>query len=271
MRRKNILLPVILSVFVISQKFSLHAENKNKTFYGNFKFGYRIVDTSGADFKYKEDINLDNGVRLFNFSLHYTPEEKFKKLFDRLDINIYNFGGDPFESFRLSIQKYGKYKFQYNRKKAAYFYHDLHETGEGHLYDMHTFNFDRIMDSGLLKIQLGNNINLYMNFDRYTKKGDSVTTFDINRIEFEFDKPISEESREVTIGVDVHLKNYSFIFEEKIQDYENSNSLFLPGYADGGASARYPSSFNYFYLNQPYDLKPIPIRLSSMPDLLIAF
>ena len=255
MRRKNILLPVILSVFVISQKFSLHAENKNKTFYGNFKFGYRIVDTSGANFKYKEDINLDNGVRLFNFSLHYTPEEKFKKLFDRLDINIYNFGGDPFESFRLSIQKYGKYKFQYNRKKAAYFYHDLHETGEGHLYDMHTFNFDRIMDSGLLKIQLGNNINLYMNFDRYTKKGDSVTTFDINRIEFEFDKPISEESREVTIGVDVHLKNYSFVFEEKIQDYENSNSLFLPGYADGGASARYPSSFNYFYLNQPYDFK----------------
>ena len=80
MRRKKILLPVILSVFVISLIFSLHAENEDKTFFGNFKFGYRIVDTSGADFKYKEDINLDDGVRLFNFSLHYTPSEKFKKL-----------------------------------------------------------------------------------------------------------------------------------------------------------------------------------------------
>ena len=255
MRRKKILLPVTLFIFVFSLTFSLHAEDKDKTFYGNFMFGYRMVDTSGADFKYKEDINLDYGARLFNFSLHYTPSQKFKKLFDRLDINIYNFGGDPFETFRLSIQKYGRYKFQYDRKKASYFYQDLHKTGERHLYDIHTFNFERIMDSGLLKIQLGRNVDLYLNFDRYTKKGDSVTTFDINRIEFEFDKPIKEDSKEVTIGLDVHLKNYSFVFEERIQDYETTNSLFLPGYADGGANAQYPSALNYFYLNQPYDLK----------------
>lgn len=255
MRRKKILLPVILSVFVFSLALSLQAENKEKNFYGNFMFGYRFVDTSGAHFKYKEDINLDDGLRLFNFSLHYTPSEKFKKLFDRLDINVYNFGGDPFETFGLSIQKYGKYKFQYERKKSTYFYHDLHEIEGGELYDHHTFNFDRIMDSGFLKIWLGRNIDFYLNFDRFTKKGDSVKTLDISRIEFEFDKPISEDSKEVTVGADLHLKGFSFVFEEKIQDYENSNNLFLPGYADGGTNARYPTALNYFYSNQPYDLK----------------
>jgi len=275
MRRKKILLAVILSIFVFSVAFSLQAEDKDKTFYGNFMFGYRTVDTSGpgADFKYKEDINLDDGVRLFNFSLHFVPKEKLKKFFDRIDINVYNFGGDPFETFGLSIQKYGTYKFQYDRKKAVYFYHDLHEAG-GDIYDLHTFNFDRIMDSGFLNICLGSHVDLYLNFDRYTKKGESVTTFDINRIEFEFDKPISEESNEVAVGVDVKLKRYSFVFEEKIQDYENSNSLFQPGYADGGASARYPSSLNYFYLNQPYDLKTYTttFKFNARPfnNLLIA-
>jgi len=254
--RRKILLSVILSVFVLSLTFPLPAQEKedNKTFYGKFSFGYRVVDTSGADTKYKEDINLDDGARLFNFSLHFTPDGNLKKLLDRIDLNVYNFGGDPYETLGLSVQKYGKYKFQYDRKKSTYFYEDIHEAG-GHLYDPHTFSFDRVSDSGMLKVWLGKKAALYMNFDRYTKEGDSITTFDINRIEFEFDKPIREKSTVVAIGLDIHLKGYSFVLEEKIQDYENSNSLFLPGYADGGAGARYPSSFDYFYLNQPYDLK----------------
>jgi opacity protein-like surface antigen len=109
------------------------------------------------------------------------------------------------------------------------------------------------MDSGLLKVRLGRNVDLYLNFDRYTKKGNSVTTFDINRIEFEFDKPIMEDLNEVAVGINIHLKRYSFLFEEKFQDYENTNSLFLPGYADGGANAGYPSALKYFNLNQPSD------------------
>ena len=107
MRKKKILLPALVFVFVCSSAFSLLAQDGDQTFYGNFKMGYRFVDTSGADTKYKEDLNLDTGVRLFDFSLHYTPTEQFRSLFDRIDVNIYNFGGDPFETMRLSIQKFG--------------------------------------------------------------------------------------------------------------------------------------------------------------------
>ncbi len=78
---------------------------------------------------------------------------------------------------------------------------------------------------------------------------------DINRIEFEFNKPISEDYKSVSFGIDAHYRGYSFFFEEEITDYESSNSYFLPGFADGGAGARYPSSLNLFVLNQPYDLK----------------
>jgi hypothetical protein len=112
MRRTKTLLPVILLAFILSLTHFLQAQDKDETFYGNFMFGYRFVDTSGAETKYKEDINLDYGLRLFNFDLHYMPDGNLKKLFDRIDINVYNFGGDPFESFGLLIQKYGKYKFQ---------------------------------------------------------------------------------------------------------------------------------------------------------------
>ncbi|MFC2169575.1 MtrB/PioB family outer membrane beta-barrel protein, partial [Acidobacteriota bacterium] len=254
MRSKKILITAILIAFTLPLTFSLYAEESDQSFSGTFRIGYRLVDTSGTYEKYKEDFNLDDGVRLFNLNLHYTPQGDLKKLVDRFDLNVYNFGGDPFETFGLSIKKKNTYRFQYNRRKSTYFYSDQRQEG-GHLFDLHTFNFDRESDSGSLKVYLGDKINLYMNFDRYSKEGESITTFDINRVEFEFDKPIKQESKEVAIGLDVHLNRFSFLFEEKILEYESTNSLFLPGAADGGPSARYPSALNYFNLNQPYDIE----------------
>lgn len=244
---------ILITGLILASGISLPAEEEDQNFTGSFMFGYRMVDTGGTYEKYREDINLEDGVRLFNFNLTYKPAQNFAKLFDRLDLSLNNFGGDPFETFSLNVQKFSKYSFKYNRRKSAYFYADQQESG-GHLYDMHSFDFDRITDSGVLKVWLGKKADLYLNFDRYTKKGESITSYDIDRIEYEFDKPIHEDNKIIAIGLDVHLKRFSFVLEEKIQEYENSNSLFLPGYADGGAGARYPSSLDLFTLNQPYDL-----------------
>ncbi|MCX6575809.1 MAG: hypothetical protein NTV82_05385 [Candidatus Aminicenantes bacterium] len=253
MKRPSILVSALLAALVFSQALALQAQDQEKNFYGNFTFGYRAVDTSGATDKYREHINLEKGVRLFNFNLTYLATNDLKKLFDRIDVNVYNFGGDPFETFSLSIQKYGAYKFQFNRRKSDYFYGD--QVGPRGFFDTNSFDFSRISDSGMFSLTLTKNINVFLNFDRYTKSGSSVTTFDINRLEIETDKPLSEKLTEVAFGFDLHINRYSLVFEERIQDYKNSNSLFLPGYADGGPGAAYPASLDYFRLNQPYDFK----------------
>ena len=253
--RRNIILPFLLIGFVFSSAFSLQAENQDKTLYGQFLLGYRLVDNSGADFKYREDINLDEGIRLFNFSLSYTPNAGKKNIFDRPDLNIYNFGGDPYETLGIAVQKYGLYKFRYDRRKSDYFYHDLHEVDGGQLLDPLVFDFERVSDNVFFKLWINKNIDLFLNFDRYSKKGNSEISLDLNRIEFEFDKPISEDYKSISFGLDAHYKGYSFLFKETIMDYENSNSFFLPGSTDGGPGSRYPSSLDFFVLNQPYDLK----------------
>lgn len=251
-KRIYLLLTMILLVFFTA--LSLQAEEEPKNLYGKLMFGYRFVDTSGAVERYKQDINLDEGLRIFNFNLQIAPNETFKNLFDRIDINMYNFGGDPYETFRLAIQKSGRYKFQYDRRKSTYFYSDQHEVGD-HLFNPFIFDFDRTMDNIFVRFYVNKNIDVYANFDRFDKMGDSVITLDINRIEFEFDKPIQEEYRQIAVGIDLHMEKGSFVFEEKIMDYTNTNSLFLPGAADGGPGARYPSTLNFFTLDQPYDLK----------------
>lgn len=255
MRKNKLLLGYLIFAILIGMSFtfSLNASEKdsknNSEFTGSFMLGYRFVDINESETKYKEDINLQNGIRLFNLNFSYSPSGDLKKLLDSFDLSLYNFGGDPFESMSLRIIKYGKYNFKYDRRKSVYFYNDK-LLGD----DYHSFSFDRINDSGLLKVSLGKKSNLYIDFNRYTKTGKSTNSLDLNHTEFEFDKPIDEKSTDVTLGFDYSGKIFSVVLEEKIEDYKNANSMFLPGYADGGDFARLPSALNYFYLDMPYNM-----------------
>jgi hypothetical protein len=254
MRKKNMTVMFLGAVLTFSLFLSLQAQSN---FYGDFLFGFRVVDRSGpgADYKYKEDYNLYGGARLYNFNLSYTPDNGVKKIFDRLDIRMYNLGGEPFETISMALQKYGKYSLQYDRRKSTYFYHDLNLGGGGAPYDLHTFDFDRSRDSGTAKIWLMKNADVYLSFDRYTKKGASTTSLDVSRLDLEMDKPVQEQSKEVAVGLNLHFNRYSFVLEEKFLDYKTENSFFLPGYTDGGPGSVFPSAIDYYFLNEPYKLK----------------
>ena len=169
MRKKAILCLSLGIVLALSSTASLQAQGK---FSGDFLFSFRMVDTSGpgADYKYKEDINLGRGARLSNFYLSFQPDDAVKKLFDRLDIRVLNLGGDPYETISIGLQKYGHYQIELNRRKSSYFYNDLTQTEAGGLFDLHTFDFDRVHDSGSAKVQLTKAIGLFFDFNLNLKQ-----------------------------------------------------------------------------------------------------
>ncbi len=226
-------------------------------FYGDFLLGFRTVDTSGpgANAKYRTDLNLKGGARLYNLNLTFLSDEATKKYFDRFDLTMVNLGGDPYETISANLQKYGKYQLRYDRRKSAYFYEDLALGDGGSLYDLHTFDFDRVVDSGSAKVWLTRYADVYFDFDRYTRKGASTTTQDIGQEIFQFDKPVQEESKQVALGLNLHFKDYSFSFEERYIDFKDDNSYFLPGATDGGPDAVFPTTLYNYSLNEPYELK----------------
>ena len=223
---------------------------------GDFLLGFRTVDTSGpgANSKYREDLNLKGGARLYNLNLSVVPDESTKKLFDRFDLTMVNLGGEPFETISASLQKYGKYLLKYDRRKSAYYYNDLTLGDGGTLYDLHTFDFDRVTDSGSARVWITRNADAYFSFDRFTRKGASTTTQDIGNEVFQFNKPVQEESKQVALGLNVHYQRFSFFLEEKYVDFKNDNSYFLPG-ESFGLDAVYPTTLHNYSLNEPYDLK----------------
>jgi hypothetical protein len=261
----NIAMAVFLA-FALALAVPLAAQDKDKNFSGSFQFGYRAVDTDENALgynKYKEHINLASGVRLFNFSLSYKATEALKKYFDRIDLSIVNLGGDPFESFSLNLQKFGAYKFRFDRRKSDYFYADMQTVG-GAFYDARRLDFTRTHDSGEFTVNLTGHLNVFLNFDRYTKQGQNTTAYETNRSEYALVQPVSEKMTETAVGLDFHITRYTFLFEQRYQKYTSDNSSFLPAFTGEGQGAAVLDSF---LQNLPYTFKTniSTFRFSARP------
>lgn len=264
MSKNRILLYTVMWLVILSLALPVRAADEKKKddgFSGSFSLGYRGVDINGVESKYKEDFDLEKGPRLFDFSLQFLPSGNLKKYVDRIDMNLSNPFGDPFRSMELSLVKYGTYNFKYSRQQSAYYYRDIQAD-----VDLHSYDFDRIRDNANLKVWLCRYSHFFFNFERITKNGDSTTSLDVSHDEFEFHKPVNEDSKTFTFGLDVVFKDLTIYWEEKIQDYQNENSFALPGFSVGENTANL-AELDEMFVNQPYDFRGFTHtgRISARP------
>src|SRR5581483_4113590 len=64
---------------------------------GSIDFGYRYrTDVGGSFDSYRSIVNLGSGPKLFGAD--FTILDPHKKLFDRIDVRAYNWGGDPYNT-----------------------------------------------------------------------------------------------------------------------------------------------------------------------------
>ena len=242
---------------------------------GRFRFGFRGVDVNGVEGKYRQHVNLDAGPRLFELHLEYAPAERFGEAVDRLELDLTNFGGDPFETFRFSLQKYGTYNFQYQRLKSTYFHEDILFPGaledqrlplEG---DFTTFDTDRIRDSAKFDVKLGSSANLNVGFNRYTRKGDSTTKLRIAGVVTPVDRAMDEKLNEFDIAFQYRWDKVSVVFQEQIRNFDNATRLFLPGASDRDPNTTILS----FFRDQPYDVWALQhtfrVNLAPSPRWLV--
>lgn len=242
-------------------------------FAGGFRLGYRLVDIDGAERKYREDIDLEEGPRLFGLDLHYVPREgPLVGRIDRFDLDISNLGGDPFETMRLDVARTGAFDLSWTRTRSSYFYEDLLvPPGTGNVSqstggDFHHFDFERVRDRASLSVPVSALATVHLGLNRYTKRGESTTTLDLSRDEFELDRPIDESLNDFSAGVELKFDRFTVTVEEAIRDYENHYELFLPG-ASQGENTTNQTRLDFYFLDQPYDLdsQEHRVRLVARP------
>lgn len=235
-----------------------YAQQPGSPVSGSASLGVRSVDVAGTATKFREDVNLDDGARLLDVTLSYAPAPGTGSLVDRVDLNANNLGGDPFESIHLGVRKYGAYDLKLDRRRSQYFYEDtilpaaLASVTGSTGGDFHHFDFERIRDTAALDLRLSPATQLSFGLERQTRAGDSTTSLDIERDEFELERPLDESLNALTFGVRHAWQRVTVIVEEQLRDFENTSEIFLPG-ASPGQNTADPAQLQFFSLDQSYD------------------
>jgi hypothetical protein len=224
---------------------------------GSASLGARSVDLAGTDTKYREDVNLDAGVRLFGVQLRYAPRVGESRV-DRVELDAYNLGGDPDERLSLEVRKYGAYHLKLNRRRSEYFYDDtilpaaLASVSAATGGDFHTFDFERVRTSASLDVDVTPATRVSLGLERQVRTGESSTTLSLERDEFDIAKPLDESLDALAFGVRHAWKRVTLIVDEQARDLENTSELFLPGASPGrnGADA---AELRFFRFDRSYD------------------
>lgn len=239
---------------------------------GQFDFGFRWADSHGNESKYFEDLNYRTGPRLFNLNLNVTPTDE--GAFDVLSIDA-NGLGDPFQTFGVTLKQYGKFNFRFRRNESQYFYRDTLLTPDPANIDkstggdFHTFDFNRTNDLIDFDFNFGRRAKVFVKLNRQTRLGEATTTLDIERDEFEFDRPLDETKNDYTVGFQVYLDRASVYFDQTYRDYQSDGRLFLPGASPGeNAASDDPTELFFYEQLLPFDftMPQSTVKLNVRPN-----
>lgn len=184
---------------------------------GYVEVGYRSqTGIAGSEATYRSIVNLGEGLKLS--ATDFTIIDPKKRLFERLRIRAYDWGGDPWSSFHIFAEKRGIYKFLGDYRNLTYF-NNLASYADptlprGVVLDQQSFDTKRRMGSWDLELFNGRLLSPYLMYDRDSSSGRNVSVFRTDGNEY----AIPEFSRDATdlyrAGVHVTLRRFHVTVEQ---------------------------------------------------------
>ena len=220
---------VILGVLCISffHLFGVHdarSQDSGLTFggfqwNGAIELGYRFTDIAGNRNQYKEDVNLMQGLRLFDLNLFGKNLEPGKGLVDYFSLTGRDIG-DPFPAARLEVKKNNLYDFTatYNQ----YHYWNKQEDSSlltGNLDFSSKFTTETVNLSVFPK----NDFRVNLSYRHWSRDGDAgVPSMDSL---LALPEHLGEGMNEYSISADFPVGGWDFHIKESFWNYHNKDKI----------------------------------------------
>ena len=185
---------------------------------GAIELGYRLTDIDGRD-RYKEAVNLMEGLRLFEFSLLGKNLDEKKGLVDTFSLKTSGIG-DPFPYGRLEIKKNKTYELVTTYREYKFF---SNRTDDGFLTDNHDFNQKRKMGTLALSVFPQDDVKLSFGYSRSERDGNAYvpSVFLLPAQKQELDERLNE----YFISADFPIANWDLHVKQAFWNFESRNRL----------------------------------------------
>jgi len=189
------------------------------------EFGWRQLFLGGNRDLYRSQINLDEGLRLLGLSFTSRYPENTGSLFDLLTYSMTSWGGDPYNTVSLRVEKRGVYRFDFGYSRIVYynflptFANPL--LGRGEQLGQHSMDATRRRSEYRLTLFPDADFRLHLAYERNAQFGSAFTTFPIGLDEFLLLDPPRTTTDEYRVGVDVRLGRLYLTVEQGFRAFKN--------------------------------------------------
>ena len=186
---------------------------------------------------YRSVVNLGSGPKLFGADI--TMIDPKKRLFDTLHVRASGWGGNPYGTLHVDLEKSKLYRLDADYRDLAYFnnlpsYADPLLT-RGIILDEQSFDTRRHIGSYSLELLPGNWFIPYLGYDRDANAGTGVMAFTQNSDEYPVPTTMSELTNLYRGGVHFELRRFHATIEEGGTTFNSSQSLYQsPGGTNAG-------------------------------------
>lgn len=171
---------------------------------GQVDFGYRVISGVGGDFQtYRSVVNLGEGPKLFGLDAAWADPSG--RLFDRFDLRMNSWGGDPYNTARFEIGRAHAWRFTADYRNIQYF-NFLPSFADptierGVLLNQRALDSYRRANDLELTLLPGRRITPYVAYSRNSSRGRGVTTFVLDANEYPVPHMLRDHSDNVRGGV----------------------------------------------------------------------
>lgn len=225
---KTIFVVFCVSFFYLFSIDDVQSENSELTFAGfqwggDIELGYRLTDIDGRN-RYKEVVNLMEGLRLFDLSLRGENLDKKKGAVDLFSINVSGLG-DPFPSGRLEIKKNKTYHFITTYKEYKYFF----DREDNFFFsDNHDFNLRSRRGTATLTLFPKEDFQLNLGYSHSQRDGN--TGVPRQPFFYALEQDLNEQLNEYFVSADFPVGNWDFHVKQSYWNFENKDEINGPQY-----------------------------------------
>jgi hypothetical protein len=205
---------------------------------GYIDLGYQWRTGVGGSFDtYRSVVDLGSGPKLFGAD--FTIFDPAKRLFDRIDVRAYDWGGQPYSTLHVDVRKSKVYDFHADYRNIAYFnnlasFADPLMTG-GVTLDEQAEDIHQRMSSFQLELLPGHWLVPYLSFDRNSNSGTGVVDFVSDSNEYPVPDRIQNSANNYRGGVHFELPRVHVTLEMGGITYKDSQSDYVaPGSTNYG-------------------------------------